>query len=441
VRIAYITAGAAGMYCGSCLHDNALASALLRLGHDVTLVPTYTPIRTDETDVSADRVFYGAINVYLEDRFALFRWLPRGLDRWLAGRRLLDQVSRFAVSVDAAQLGRMTHSVLLGENGPQRKELERLLDWLRAEIRPEVVHITNSMLIGLAGPLRRELRVPVLCSLQGEDIFIDGLAEPWRERVMAALRAQAHHVDAFVATSRYYAEHMAGWLGLPAARIQVVPLGLPLEGHGSGSGPATDRPFVVGYLARLCPEKGLHILAGAFRRLAAERGRDAVRLRVAGFVAARDRPFVEQVRRGLEGDGLGGVVEILGEIDRETKLRFLDTLHVLSVPTVYREPKGRFVLEALANAVPVVAPAHGAFPELVEATGGGLLVEPGSEPALAAALGRLMDDPARRQLGRRGQAVVRREFGADTEAARTLAVYDRLLGERGQPAIAPAAAR
>lgn len=435
MRVAYVTAGAAGMYCGSCLHDNTLAGALIRGGHEVTLVPTYTPIRTDETDVSVDRVFYGAINVFLEERFALFRRVPRFVDRWLAGRRLLDWVSRFAVSIDAAKLGRLTHSMLLGEEGHQRKELYRLLDWLRDDIRPEVVHITNSMLLGLAGPLGRELGVPLLCSLQGEDIFLDGLPEPWRARVLATLRAQARHVDAFVTASRYYAEHMAAFLGLPAEGIHVVPLGLALDGHGTGRGPAAAEPFVIGYLARLCPEKGLHLLAQAFRLLVAERGRHALRLRVAGWLGERDRAWAEELCRGLERDGLGELVEVVGEVDRAAKLAFLDSLHVLSVPTVYREPKGLYVLEALANGVPVVQPAHGAFPELIERMGGGLLVDPDSPRALADGLGRLIDEPElRRELGRRGREVVWREHGADAEAVQTVALYDRLLSGRQHPA-------
>ena len=62
MKIAIITAGGAGMYCGSCMQDNSLALALLSLGQDVQLLPTYTPIRTDESDVSLDRVFFGGIN-------------------------------------------------------------------------------------------------------------------------------------------------------------------------------------------------------------------------------------------------------------------------------------------------------------------------------------------------------------------------------------------
>ena len=77
MRIAHISAGAAGMYCGTCIHDNTLATALKRLGVDVALIPTYTPLRTDEQDVSIDRVFYGGINVFLQQKWSLFRHTPR----------------------------------------------------------------------------------------------------------------------------------------------------------------------------------------------------------------------------------------------------------------------------------------------------------------------------------------------------------------------------
>src|SRR5262249_26334232 len=122
MRIAYITAGAAGMYCGSCMHDNTLAAALIAQGHDALLIPTYTPIRTDEADVSQKRVFFGGINVYLQQKLALFRHTPWVLDRLLDARRLLNWVSRFAVKTQAEDLGELTVSMLKGEHGNQRKE-------------------------------------------------------------------------------------------------------------------------------------------------------------------------------------------------------------------------------------------------------------------------------------------------------------------------------
>ena len=431
LRIAYVTAGAAGMYCGSCLHDNTLAAALLRMGHDVALIPTYTPIRTDETDVSIGRVFYGAINVYLEQKSSVFRHTPWLVDRLLNAPKLLEWASRRgSSSVDPSDLGELTLSVLQGEHGRQRKELHKLVAWLRDDFRPQVVHITNSMLLGIAGRIRDELGVPVLCSVQGEDIFLEGLDEPWRSRVHAALLERVGDADGLIATSRYYAEFMTRYLEVPPEKMHWVGLGVNLSGHGEQPPAPDGRPFVIGYMARQCPEKGLHVLVDAFRRLTERTGNGEVRLRVAGYLGERDRPYVEEIREQVRAWGLSDAVEFLGEVDRAGKLALLRSLHVLSVPTVYREPKGLFVLEALANGVPVVQPRHGSFPELVEATGGGLLVDPESAEALADGLHELMSDPARREaLGRTGKQRVHESFGDTAEAERTLDLYRRHLQE------------
>ena len=433
MRIAYITAGAAGMYCGSCLHDNTLAAALMAKGHDVALIPTYTPTRTDEEDVSVDRVFYGAVNVYLEQKSAVFRHLP-GAVRWLLDRpSLLNLVSGAGVSIEPRDLGSITLSMAKGEQGNQRRDLEELVAWLRDSYRPDVVHITNSMLLGLAEPLKRELGVPVLCSLQGEDIFLDELVEPYRTRVNEELRRHARAVDGLVATCNYYADFMAGYLAVERERVHVVRLGIKLDGHappGSRSSLATPAasagaaPFVVGYLARICPEKGLHILVDGFARLAAEVGKQRLRLHVAGYLGKRDQEYFAGIGRQIEAHGLTDVFHHAGEVSREQKIAFLQGLDVLSVPTVYRDPKGLSVLEALANGVPVVQPAHGSFPEIIEATGGGLLMEPGSPESLAAQLARLFDDPdLRRRLGRAGAEAVHARFSDLDMAEATLEVY------------------
>src|SRR5215212_3152973 len=172
MKIAYVTAGAAGTICGSCLRDNTLVAALTRLGHDALLIPTYTPIRTDEEDVSQSRVFFGGINVYLEQKLSLFRHTPWFLDRLLNFPALLRWVSRFAVKTQASELGELTVSMLRGEHGHQKKEIDKLVSWLADDHRPEVVNLTNALLSGLVPELKRRLPgVPVLCSLQGDDIF------------------------------------------------------------------------------------------------------------------------------------------------------------------------------------------------------------------------------------------------------------------------------
>ena len=89
MRILSITAGAAGMYCGSCLRDNALAIELMARGHEVTLVPVYTPTLTDDDNVSRRDVLFGGISVYLQQHSSIFRRVPRFLDRLWDSPRLI----------------------------------------------------------------------------------------------------------------------------------------------------------------------------------------------------------------------------------------------------------------------------------------------------------------------------------------------------------------
>lgn len=429
MKIAYIAAGAAGMYCGTCIHDNTLAAALLRKGHDVALIPTYTPIRTDEIDVSIHRIFYGGINVYLEQKMALFRHTPWIFDELFNSPSLLSKLSRFASSTNAKDLGALTLSVLQGEDGHQRKELEKLTKWLKDAYRPDLVQLTNSMFVGFAKQMKKALGVPILCALQGEDIFLESLVEPYKSQALEVLRARASDVDGFIAPCRYYAEFMKSYLKIPSDKVEIVKLGLNLDGHGeAGETAISDSPFVIGYLARICPEKGLHLLVEAFYRLTQQVPSDKIRLKVAGYLGKGDTPYFEEIVNQIEAWGLGNSFEYLGEVDRQQKVNFLKELHVLSVPTTYKEPKGLFVLEALANGVPVVLPRHGGFPELIDATGGGILVDSKSPTATVEGILELMNDPKRREeLGRRGKEAVHQRFSDDIMAEETLAVYRKHL--------------
>jgi len=428
MRITYITAGAAGMYCGSCMRDNTLVAALTQLGHDALLVPTYTPIRTDEPDVSQQRVFFGGINVYLQQKSRFFRWTPWFLDRLLDAPRLLRWVSRFAVKTDAHQLGDLTVSMLEGEHGKQRKEVAKLVRWLATEVRPEVINLTNALLSGMVHELKRQLGVPVLCSLQGDDIYLESLPESARARSLELIREHCREIDGFIATSAYYADFMSGYFAVPRQRIEVVHPGLNLSGHGGERPRRDDRTFTVGYFARICPEKGLHNLAEAFMLLRKMPGGQSARLHVSGWLGENNREYFDGIFQRLKQAGLADAFEYHESPDHVSKVRFLHGLDVLSVPTTYREPKGLYVLEALANGVPVVQPRHGSFPELIEATGGGVLVAPDDPVDLARALHELSQNPARvEDLGRKGRAAVHERFHAERMARETVAVYQRYV--------------
>jgi glycosyltransferase involved in cell wall biosynthesis len=428
MRIAYIAAGAAGMYCGSCLHDNTLAAALLNLGEDVILVPTYTPLRTDEENVSIDRVFFGGINVYLQQKIALFRRTPWWLDRLFDHPALLERATRGAGSVDPRQLGDMTVSMLRGKEGNQRKELEKLVHWLLTEINPDIVHLSNSLQIGMARLLREKCGPPVVCQLSGEDLFLEKLPPPYHDEARAILRDRAGDADAFVATNRYYADHMSNYLAVDRRRMHVIPHGVLLEGHGRRVEKRADEPRVVGYFARICADKGIHLLVEACERLAMRDEIPPFVLRAAGYLGANDRAYLHKLESRATSGPLAGRFKYLGELDRPGKIAFLQSLDIMSVPTMYREAKGLSALEAMANAVPVVLPDHGSFPEMVADTGGGLLHRPHDSADLADKLAELLREPLRAtQLGLSGQQAVHDRYHSLAMARQTLDLYHRFV--------------
>ncbi len=429
MKVAYITAGAAGMYCGTCIHDNTVASVLKKQGHNVDLIPTYTPTRTDEENVSLNRIFYGGINVYLQQKISLFRHTPWVLDRMLDNPSLLNGLTRFSSSTDARDLGELTVSMLRAEEGYQKKELSKLIKWLQTHDRPDIVYLTNSMLLGMAREIKKALNVPVVCALQGEDIFLRDLIEPYKATALSMLAERAADADGFVAPCNYYAQFMAeAYLKVPVDMIHIVPLGLNLEGHGNVVDKPGPPPFIIGYLARICPEKGLHLLVNAFYTLTKELGTDNVELHVAGYLGKKDEPYFEELVNQLDAWGLSDSFVHHGEVTRTEKIDFLNRLHVFSVPTVYRESKGLSILEALANGVPVVQPKHGSFPEMIKATEGGILVDPESVGALAEGILQLYrDSERRRHLGKTGKANVHQKFSDKQIAQQLLDVFEQYI--------------
>ena len=414
------------MYCGSCARDNALAAELLVRGHDVTLVPVYTPTRTDEPNVSRRRVLFGGISVYLQHHARLFRKTPRFLDRLWDSPRVIQMFAGGSVSNDPQLLGDLTLSMLRGEQGVLRKEFDKLLDWLRSEPPPDVVNLPNSLLIAMAAPLRRALKRPVCCTLQGEELFINGLVAPYREQAIELIRQQVRHVDRFIAVSEYCARFMSKFLSIPGNRISVVPLGINVSGYvPRPAAAAAGGEFRVGYFARVAPEKGLHVLADAYVQFRRQTGDARVRLVAAGYMAPSHRAYLSSVERTLDQAGLAAEFSYRGVLDRAGKLELLRSLDVLSVPTTCDEPKGMFLLEAMASGVPVVQPRCGAFIEIIEKTGGGLLVEPDH---LAEGLYTLWQDRVTAaRLGRRASEGVRAHYTVAHSAARLLEVYDELL--------------
>ena len=426
MRIASITAGAAGMYCGSCLRDNALVAALGKLGHDALLIPTYTPIRTDEPDVSQQRIFFGGINVYLEQKFWLFRHTPRFLDRLLNFRWLLRWVSRFAARTKYSELGQLTVSMLQGTHGKQRKEVAALTDWLAAEVKPDAVILTNALLSGVDSRIRVvawTYRSSSRCrAMTSSSTLYPPLIANDRSNSFVRTARTSPVLSARAATTRTTCPPIS--VSPASGCTSSIPASISLVTAAQRM-VRTEGPLTIGYFARISPEKGFHHLVDAFIRLRRIPGAPAARLRASGWLGENARSFFNEQVAQIEAAGLAEDFEYVDAPTHADKVRFFQSIDVLSVPTTYREPKGLYILEAWANGVPVVQPRHGTFPELIEQTGGGLIVEPGDADALASGLRRILEDhELRDRTGRAGEAAVRERFTAGTMARGVVSVLE-----------------
>ena len=413
MRVIHLTAGTGSFFCGTCLRDHALVKALRRLGHDALIVPLYLPlVLNDSGSNEGSPLFFGGINVYLQQKSAFFRHTPQWFDKLLDSPALLRQAGRKAGMTDPRELGEMTLSMLQGEHGHQAKELDKLVEWL-VEEKPDVVCLSNSLLIGAARRVRENLRVPIICSLQGEDAFLDALPEPYRERCWQLVQERATDVDRFIAPSRYYHGLMQKRLRLASEKITVIYNGIDLDGFA----PAVTPPKfpTVGFLARMCRDKGLDTLIEAFIELAPRVPQ--ARLKIGGTQTDADRSFVNDLRERLGQAGIAHAVKFLPNLGHAEKQQFLRGLSVLSVPTRAGEAFGLFVIESLASGVPVAQPKNGAFPELIELTGGGVLYPNGDASSLADALEKLLLDPAHSaELGRSGRKIVNARFTSEAMA-------------------------
>ena len=440
MKIVHLTAGAGGRICGSCLHDNALVRSLRDHGLDAMLVPAYVPTTTDEANVAERRIVLGGLNVWLQEHSPLFRHTPAWIDRLLDSRGLLEWLSRRTGSTRPSDLGPLTVSSLEGELGRQRKEVEKLARWLADDVKPDIVHLSNVLLSGLARRVKETTRAGIVCTLSGEDLFIGQLTEPHRSRARALLVENARSVDRFVALNGFYAGFMAAELGLPQERIAVVAHGVdPARFPSSppdlvGRRQARGGRFVVGYLARACPEKGLHLLVESLGDLVAG-GRD-VGVVAAGATVAAERQYVERCLEAARQRGVADRFRWLGQVDLQGKLDLLGAIDVLAMPAMHPEAKGIPVLEAFAAGVPVVAADAGAFPEYVrqDAAGlaAGLLHVPGDARDLARKLATLQDDDTlAASLGRGGFARARERFTRDRMAEGHAGIYADMLSTPG----------
>ena len=404
VKIAIITAGGAGMFCGSCMQDNTLARTLRLAGEDAVLVPTYTPIRVDEENASIDEVFLGGVNVYLDSTVPGWKRLPRWMTSWLNRPSIISLLTRFGSSTEASKLGSLTLDMLRGSAGPQRREIEEFVDYLCDDLKPDVVIFSNALLSGVVPTLRPRYEGRILCLLQGDDIFLEGLTPRWKQPVLQQLTENGRQFDGFLAHSKYYAHFMASYLTLPIEKIRKIPLSIDTSTATSDSMsllPSEEEKqpqniFRIGYFARICPEKGVQNLLSAAKVLLP--GNSNVRIPIAGYLPGQHRAWFDRLLADVQQVAPGQIEYLGSPAGRDEKFDVIRSFDVLCVPTEYQEPKGIYVLESALHNVPSVLPRHGAFPELIQQLGCGTLYDPLDEKGLETALQQCIDESTKNRV-------------------------------------------
>lgn len=432
MKVAYLATGAANMYCGSCMRDNTLVNAMKAMGHQAVMLPMYTPLRVDEDSASEEYVFYSGIKTYILQQFPNRSPWRNALLNVAGSQTLTHLLTRFDIgsAVDPAANAELTLSMLRGENGNQAILLEEMVNALKHSVKPQVVHITNTLISGPARAIKKALNVPIVCGLHGEDIFLDGLPSSYRAQAIELIRKNVSEIDHFIATSQYYADYYGEMIGIDPAKITVVWPGIALRDYQQiGQEPrSVNGPLTIGYFARISPEKGLHLLVEAFISLAKSGKFSGLRLKAAGYLSNAYAKYIEGIQNRLKQAGVEGRVEIIGTATRQQKLDFFSSIDVFSVPGVYPDPKGLPTLEALAGGVPVVQPDHGAYPELIRATQGGLLHKPENSSDLAEKLATLLADKTlRNHFSKQGRAAIHANFSDQRMACDTINVYEKLI--------------
>lgn len=426
MNIVQIIPGSGGsFYCGNCLRDSKYVEALRKLGHDVIKIPMYLPLFSEETETADIPIFYGAISTYLKQVYPIFRKAPLWFDKLLNSKPMMKLAASQAGSTRAKGLEDMTISMLLGEQGEQKEELEKMVDWIAEHCKPDVIHISNALLLGLAKRLKEKTGVPIICSLQDEDVWVDAMQPQFQQKIWDLMHERAEDVDALVAVSNFFAETMKKRMNISDDKMHTFYLGVDVEDYPYI--PVKEKPRNVGYITRMCHKDGFDIVVDAFIELRKKSGYEDVKLIATGGLTGDDKKFMKEQKQKINNAGLEGDFEIIEEFEGAARHNFFKKVAMVSVPVRVGEAFGMYQLESMASGVPIVQPALGAFPEVVEVSGGGVIYEPNSPEKLSEAWAGLLDNPNKLQeLSEKGYQGTKEKFNIHNHAEEIVGLYETL---------------
>jgi len=430
MKIVYLITGSGGsFYCANCYRDMLYFRAIKKVpGTTAQAVPLYLPPdRGMNTENAFDnKVFFGAISLYMREKIRIFRNMPQFLERFFNSRPFLKLASGMAGTTRTEGLEDLTLNMIEGDNAFRPEEMKRLVKYLISESKPDIIHLSNALILGLARQIKKMMDVKIVCSLLNEDDWIDDMVEPYRSRAWKMIAAESVYVDAFITPSRYYKEHFIGRTGVKGDNIHIVPLGFDPPGYNKSDD--YSRPPALGYFCRISHYNGFDKLADAFIMLKKEGSIPGLTLNVCGGYTADDKPFIASQIKKIREHGYQKSVKIYPEFSGDKKTEFFKDVDVISVPVRKHDGYGLYIIEANSAGIPVVQPATGAFPEIIEMTGGGTTFSPDTVEELASSLKVMLNDrDLRAKLGAAGSSNVRSILSLSNMADGLSKVYNQVL--------------
>ena len=429
MKVVYLITGSGGsFYCGNCYRDMLYVKAIRKVPGVITrAVPLYLPPdRQNVRDGFEKEVFFGAISMFLREKVGFLKNMPPFMDKIVDSVPLLKLAARQAGATRTEGYEDLTLSMIEGDNAFRKHEVDRLVRYLMKDGKPDVIHLSNALILGLARQIKQRMNVRIVCSLLNEDDWIDEMAEPYQGNAWKMIAKEAIHVDSFITPSSYSKELFKRKTGLNCSNVHIVPLGFDPEKSDNSK---TDSVYpALGYFSRVNAHNGFDKLTDAFINIKEKDLVPGLTLHVCGGFTGDDKPFISDQIKKIKTHGFQKSVKIYPEFLGNKKLEFFSSVDVISVPVRKYDGYGLYILEANGAGIPVVQPATGAFPEILEMTEGGLTYSPDNNEELVNTLVKLLNDrDLQKILGEKGKQNVESKFSLEKMSIALSGIYNRLI--------------
>ncbi|MDO9154029.1 MAG: glycosyltransferase family 4 protein [Paludibacter sp.] len=426
MKIAYLLPGSGGsFYCGNCLRDKVFTKSLKQSGHDILMIPMYLPLSIDQCDADSP-IFYGAVNIYLEQLSPIFKKMPHWLKKFLDSDKVLRFAAKQSGSTKAEGNESMTISMLQGTHGKQSENLDELIYWLKEHEKPDVVHLSNALLSGLAQKLKQELNCTVVCTLQDEDEWIDEMREPFASQTWKLIESNAAYIDSFIAVSEYYAALIKSKIQIPAEKLHVVYNSIGIDTIRESK--HDKNHHTIGYMSKINSLFGADLLFDAFVELKKEKQFSTLKLKYTGGYTDDFSKVVRTIKQKAKQNSIENDVEFFDDLSSIGKNKFLDSISILCVPSRRKEAFAIQVLEAYAAEVPSILPNTGAYPEINNRSNAGLLYVPNDTKNLVNVLRELLtNEVLYHELKQNCHKAIQSVFNSREQSLQIIEIYNNAV--------------